>query len=304
MKTQDHIVPILMNRLRGRMLKLPAASPKAKREILLVYGHHASLERIAGLAESLSDFGTVSVPDLPGFGGMQPLYNIGSKPTIDNLADYLASFIKLRYKNKKITVIGLSFGFLVVTRMLQKYPDIARKVDLLVSLVGMVHKDEFKLKKRHFYLFRYGASFFSNSLPAWFAKIFILRSPIIRGAYRLVEGRHSKLKDAARAERDQRIDFEIILWKINDIRTYMDTAVSMFKADLCKAKVKLDVHHVTVDNDRYFDNHVVSQHLAIIFKSVNIIHTRFPSHAPTVIASAAEAAPFIPLKLRKLLKNY
>ncbi|MEK7603093.1 MAG: alpha/beta hydrolase [Patescibacteria group bacterium] len=304
MNTQDFIVPILMNGLRGRMLRIPVKNSNAKREILLVYGHHSSLERINGVAESLAEFGNVTVPDLPGFGGMEAMYKIGNKPSLDNLADYLAAFIKLRYKNRRVTIVGLSFGFLVVTKMLQKYPDIVRKTDLLVSLVGMVHKEDFKLKKRHFYFFRYGSSLFSNALPAWFAKTFILQAPIITLAYKLVEGRHSKLKNADKAERNARIKFEIILWKINDIRTYMDTAVSMFTTDLCNLRVKIAVHHVTVDNDRYFDNHVVKQHLSIIYENVNIIHTRFPSHAPTVIANSVDAAPFIPPKLRKILKDY
>ncbi len=40
-----------INRLRGRILNLPA--PKGKRrEILLVYGLHSSIEAVSGLASS------------------------------------------------------------------------------------------------------------------------------------------------------------------------------------------------------------------------------------------------------------
>src|SRR5438128_12108327 len=110
---QDYIEPLFMNGLQGRMLRLPA--PKGKsRDILFVYGHHSSLERWWGVVQDLNQYGSVTMPDLPGFGGMQSLYKIGEEPTIDNLADYLAAFIKLRYKNKKITIAGLSFGFVVV----------------------------------------------------------------------------------------------------------------------------------------------------------------------------------------------
>src|SRR5579863_9493933 len=109
----DYVVQLNINGLRGRMLRLPAK--RRNREILLIYGHHASLERFFGLAEMLNDYGAVTMPDLPGFGGMQSFYRLGITPSIDNLADYLATFIKLRYKRRRLTIIGLSFGFTVVT---------------------------------------------------------------------------------------------------------------------------------------------------------------------------------------------
>jgi hypothetical protein len=40
----DFIVPLNMNGLQGRMLSAPPTKQK-KREIMLVYGHHAKLER-------------------------------------------------------------------------------------------------------------------------------------------------------------------------------------------------------------------------------------------------------------------
>src|SRR3712207_1180020 len=91
----DYIEPLNINRLEGRMLRLPAPDTKqaAGREILFVYGHHSSLERWWGLIQALNRYGAVTMPDLPGFGGMDSFYKIGKKPTIDNLADYVAAFI-------------------------------------------------------------------------------------------------------------------------------------------------------------------------------------------------------------------
>src|SRR3954468_11091969 len=113
----DYIVPLNINGLDGRMLKLPAPATKQAqgREILFVYGHHSSLERWWGLVQVLNRYGAVTMPDMPGFGGMDSFYKIGRKPTIDNMADYLAAFIKLRYKRKKIVIVGMSFGFAVAT---------------------------------------------------------------------------------------------------------------------------------------------------------------------------------------------
>ncbi|MCA9329763.1 alpha/beta hydrolase [Candidatus Saccharibacteria bacterium] len=297
---QDYIVPLLMNGLEGRMLYMPA--PKNKnREMLFVYGHHASLERLFGFMEILNRYGSVTMPDLPGFGGMEPFYKIGLKPSIDNLADYLAAFVKMRYKRKKVTIIGMSLGFAIVTRMLQRYPELANKVTLLVSVVGFVHYEEFIFSPRIFKVLRYGASIFSNRLPALFIKKFVIRPSLIRATYALVADRNVKLKDADTKERKRRIDFEIVLWRINDIRTYMDTSVSMFTLNLVEHRVNLPVYHVGVTGDRYFDNHIVEQHMAVIYDKVHLISTTLDSHAPTVIADAKEASGFIPNKLKRLL---
>ncbi len=296
----DYIEPLYMNGLHGRMLRIPAP-PRKKKEILLVYGHHASLERLFGLAQDLNRYGAITMPDLPGFGGMEPFYKLGEKPTLDNLADYLAAFVKLRYKHRRVTIMGMSMGFLVVTRMLQRYPELAKKVDLLISTVGFVHHDDFKFKRRNYLLMRYTATVFSNRLPAWFVKTFILRSPFIRATYNMMSDRHSKMKDANAEELKRRIDFEIVLWKCNDVRTYMDTTISMLTADLCNSQVDLPVAHVAVPGDRYFDNRVVEQHLGVIYKSVEMIETNVVAHAPTIIATAEDVAPFVPPKLRRML---
>lgn len=296
----DYIEPLHMNGMRGRMLRMPPTGRK-NREILMVYGHHASLERIFGLAEDLNKYGGVTAPDLPGFGGMQSFYRIGEKPSLDNLADYLAAFIKLRYKRRRITIMGMSLGFVIVTQMLQKYPELAAKVDLLVSTVGFVHHDDFKFKRRTFLLYRYGSVVFSSRLPAWIARTFILRGPFIRAAYMSVADNHSKLRDADVAERRKRVDFEITLWKSNDIRTYMETTTIMMTLDLCHKRVELPVYHIEVADDRYFDNRLVEQHMRVIYRDFFPIASNMPGHAPTVVATAREAAPFIPAKIRRLL---
>lgn len=296
----DFIIPLNINGLRGRMLRMPAPKGKDK-EILVIYGHHASIERLHGLALDLNRYGAVTMPDLPGFGGMDSFYSIGEKPTLDNLADYMATFIKLRYKKKRITIMAMSMGMLITTRMLQKYPEIAKKVDVLVSTVGFVHKDDFRFKKRDYLLLRITASIFSNWLPAMLCKHFVLRDRIIRFIYNQQSNTHSKLKDADEDETRRRIDFEIVLWKCNDIRTYMDTSISMLTANLCDKQVDLPIYHVSVKNDRYFDNNIVEQHLKIIYSDVIIFESAVSAHAPTVVATIEDIAPFMPPKLRRIL---
>jgi len=296
----DYIEPLHMNGLQGRMLRLPAP-PSNSNEILFVYGHHASLERVFGFAEALNRYGAVTIPDLPGFGGMESFYRIGMKPTLDNLADYLAAFIKLRYKRRRLKLLGISFGFVVITRMLQKHPDLVQKVDLLISVVGFAHKDDFVFKKHNYLLLRYVASVFSNRLPAWFANKLLLRPAIIRATYHRFANRNAKLMDASKEEQERRIDFEIGLWRSNDIRTYMDTTISILTLDLCDVRVDMPVYHVAVNPDRYFDNTIVEQHLQIIFRQCTVVNTTMKGHAQTVVATAKEVAPFFPPKIRSLL---
>jgi pimeloyl-ACP methyl ester carboxylesterase len=300
----DYILPLYMDGLSGRMLRLPAPSPRKKRELLIIPGHHTSIERMIGLAEYINQFGPVTMPDLPGFGGMDSFYKINEKPTLDNLADYLAAFIKLRYRGKRFSILAISFGFAVVTRLLQKYPEIAQKVDILVSWVGFVHKDDFRWNKKTVGFLKNGARLASGRLPSAFIQHFILRGLVIRATYNLVESRHPKFKNLKDTQdRDKRINFEIVLWKINDIRTYLSSSVTMFKLNLCGDHVDLRVYHVAVEGDHYFDNVTVEQHMRTIYKDFTMIKTKMPVHAPTVIATKEEVEAFVPPKLRQVLRK-
>lgn len=298
----DFIVPLDINGLQGRMLRMAAPAGKT-REILFIYGHHSSLERCFGIADDLNQYGAVTVPDLPGFGGMDSLYKIGQRPTLDNLADYMATFVKLRYRRKRVTIIGFSFGFVVATRMLQRYPDLVKKVDLLVSAVGFAHHDDFAFTPTRMHLYRTGTRFFSHRLPAIFFKNIALNPTVLRIAYSKTKNAKEKFKGLSKAEHRDIMNFEIHLWHCNDVRTYMLTSVEFLTLDNCKVRVKLPVWHVAVDLDRYFDNHRVEQHMRVIFEDFHAIKSTMKNHAPSVIMSKEEARPFIPPKIRQLLSE-
>lgn len=303
----DYILPLNINGLQGRMLRMPP--PKGKRrEIMFVYGHHASLERNFGVAEFLNKYGGVTVPDLPGFGGMDPFYKIGKEPSLDNMADYLASFIKLRYKKQKFSLTGLSLGFMIITRMLQKYPELTKQVDFLVSFAGFAHKDDFRYKKSTYYLFRCGTWFFSRRIPAWFVKNIALRGPFIRAGYAIfeplfIDKKNTKIRTASKEIKKSRIDFEVYLWQCNDPRTYMSIGHTMFTLNLLGDHVDHDVYHIAIEGDRYFDNGRVEEHMSAIFKDFTLVGAKLPAHAPSIIATAEEAAPFVPPQLRRLLNK-
>lgn len=303
-KAADYIQPINMNGLKGRMLKLPAQKQKnKKREILFVYGHHSSLERWWGVIQDLNQYGTVTVPDLPGFGGMDSFYKLGKKPTIDNLADYLASFIKLKYRSKKIVIAGLSFGFVIVTRMLQRHPELVNKAELLVSVVGFTHKDEFTFSKSRRLFYLAASRVFSMKLPSVFFRNVCLHPSVIRLAYDKTHNAKHKFKNTSNHQRERLMNFEVFLWHCNDPRTWMYTSWEFLHLNNCDKQIDLPVWHVFVKADKYFDNRLVEQHMSVIFEQFNGVESKMAGHAPSVIADPKEAEPLIPKKLRKILSR-
>ncbi len=299
----DYIAALNMNGLKGRMLHMPA--PKNQnREILFVYGHHSSLERWWGLMLNLNRYGAVTMPDLPGFGGMDSFYKIGKEATLDNLADYMATFVKMRYKRRRFIIVGMSLGFVVATRMLQRYPELTKKVDLLVSFAGFTHKDDFSFSKRRMLAYRAGAGLFSLPLASSFFRHVCLNKYVIRTVYRHTSNAKAKFSGIVGEELHEMLDVEVRLWQDNDVRTYMKTTTEFLTLDNCKVQVDLPVHHIAVEADQYFNNQIVEQHMRIIFKEYHVMaNLKIDKHAPSVIADAKAAAQFIPPKMRRILAS-
>lgn len=291
-QTADFIVPINLNGMRGRMLRLPAKRGK-KREILLVYPHHSSIERFMGLAEALNDFGGVTMPDIPGFGGMDSFYKVGIKPSLDSFADYLATFIKLRYRNRRFTIVGVSFGFVIITKMLQKYPEIVKKVDLTVSILGFTHRDELNISRsrRHARQITYG--FLSRGLPSIFFRNVLLHPTPIRSFYnRKFPGNH------------EMHDFEVYLWRQNDIRTHMRASLARLTVNNLEKRVELPLHHVYAIQDKGLDNSLVEQHLHVIFGDVHTYPLKSKQAQLTAIPDKRGARVWLPADLKGALRQY
>ncbi len=299
---KDYITPLDINGLQGRMLHLPSSTDK-KREMLYIYGHHSSLERFWGVMEDLSQYGPVTMPDLPGFGGMDSFYKIGQDATLDNLADYMASFIKFRYKRKKVTIIGLSLGFVIATRMLQRNPELTSKVSLLVSAVGFTHHDDFSFSKSRYRFYLSLSRIFKHRIPSIFFKNVVLNPAFLHLAYSKTHNAKDKFSGVSKAEHKAIMNFEIYLWHCNDVRTYMATAEAFLTLNNCNKKIKLPVWHISVEADRYFDHHRVEQHMRVIFDDFHELKSKMQSHGPSMIQTAEQAKPFLPNKLRSLLSQ-
>jgi pimeloyl-ACP methyl ester carboxylesterase len=255
------------------------------------------------LAEELNKLGAVTMPDLPGLGGMTSLYRINQEPNLDNMADYLAAFIKLRYKNKKVTIVAMSLGFVVVTRMLQLHPEMTKKVAKLVSIVGFAHKDDFIFPSWQERFYRLASRFFSRKWPARIFRNTALRPAVIRLIYHRTQNAKEKFIGMSGDEFRRTMDMEIALWHMNDIRTQFKHYLEMFHLDNTKIRVDLPVHHVAARQDRYFNNVKVEEHMRRVFNGFEVYYSEAPNHAPTIIASAKEAAPFIPSDLKRELRK-
>ncbi|HEX4774896.1 MAG TPA: alpha/beta fold hydrolase [Candidatus Saccharimonadales bacterium] len=296
----DYIVPLNINGLEGRMLHV-AASAGHERHILFIYGHHALLERWWTFIENLNNYGDVTMPDLPGFGGMDSFSKIGKKPTIDNFADYLAAFIHLRFKRKRITIVAVSFGFVIATRMLQRYPELVKKVDLVVSIVGFMHRDDFVYAPGRRRLYSRATRLFATRPISGFEKYFLLNRPILKYLYAKLPNSKRRMIEVGPEEFEATIDFEVKLWQANDVRTHWLTTSEFLKVDNCDRRVDLPVMHVVTKQDHYFDNDIVKQHMLVVFTGYRQFMANSKAHTPSVLADKKAAGVLLPPGLRRRL---
>ncbi len=296
----EFISPLHINGMDGRMLRLPAKK-KHTREILVIYGHHSSLERWWGLAQNFNDYGAVTMPDLPGFGAMDSFYKIGRSATLDSYADYLAAFIKMQYRRKKVTIVGISFGFLVATRMLQRYPELTSRVELLISAMGFMHQDNFKFTKTRLNFYVYSAKIISILPLPFIFRHTLLTAPLLRAFYaRTSNARHKFAQAGGEEEVNAMMDMEVDLWQNNDVRTYMRTTIELLTVNHTEEKISLPVWHVHTLKDNYFDNEIIEQQMRVIFSEFNPAPITARAHAPSVVATKIESAVFIPKDVRKM----
>lgn len=301
-KPDDFIQPLYINGLNGRMLRVPA--PKStNREILLIYGHHALLERWWGLVENLNDYGAVTMPDLPGFGGMDGFQIIGRQPTINEYADYLAAFVKMHYRRKRVTIVGISFGFVVVTRMLQRYPELAKRVDLVVSMVGFMHKTDFLFTPQRRNQIHVAARFFSLPPIAWIIRYCFLNQFIIKQIYVRMPAGRRRFLEMDPITFSSLMDFEVLLWQKNDVRTHWRTTSEFVLLDNCDRQIDLPVWHVASRGDHYFNNEIVEQHMRVVYNDYHRGIMESKAHTPSILGDKQELSIMLPPGLRKVLKR-
>jgi len=295
-----YIHPLKYKTLVGRQAII--GKKNVKLNIVYIYGTHSSLERSWGIIQALSDYGNLYAPDMPGFGGMDSLYKIKQVASIDNLADFIIDYLEHQFDGQKYCLIGLSFGFVVITRALQKKPQLKNNVLSLVSLSGFSKYDEFKFSRIRHFGYLQGSRFFDHYLLSRFFEKIVLSNFVLSNFYLRTYNAKNKLIGSV-MDYEKQVKFEVNLWHQNDVRTWLHTTREFLKLDNTKKKIDLNLLHVTAKNDNFFDYQKVINNFKLIFKQVDYDLVDFNSHSVSILANKSEAQTLIPKKLINLLNN-
>ena len=291
--------------LHGRLWRAPALDDKIQNHLIIViYGHHSSLERSAGLVQYLRRFGQVMMPDLPGFGGMDSFYRRPAQPSIDNYAHYLEKFLADHCKEgQTFSIFGFSFGLLVVTRLLQLYPSRRKKVRLLCSLAGFLDGRSLNFSAaRRFWCLR--AVALIKTRPGSFCfRHLLLNGWVLRRFYSRILSARGRFAHYPPNRRQELMEVEIELWRINEVRTWAFTAEAMIKGDLTSPPVGLNLYHLFAEEDHFLNNRHNNRQLRLVYNEVKLFEIDLANHAPTVVASPDEVEALMPPSLAAALRK-
>ena len=263
-----YIKSIKIGGMSGRMLHLPPPEGRSKK-ILFLHGQHASIERMYSTCQFLNEYGEVYQPDMPGFGGMTSFYKVGLKPSYDNYADFLYTFMKSHKLTRDVTVVGMSLGSQVMTRMFQKHPDSVKWVSSPMALAGFGAGSDF-IRSNFFRIVVVPLSYFlSTRIGAWMMRyiFFGVAIPVVMPIFSKFK---AKMQHHDEKIRKQMKVMETTLWRINDHLTHGVTAKMMVKQDLRKfssKKIPTTLHNIVTINDQFFDNKQVAKTMSQLYEN-------------------------------------
>jgi pimeloyl-ACP methyl ester carboxylesterase len=307
-KTKHKIRSFRLNGLSGRMMETSSTEEVvSSHKILFLYGSQALLERYKAITENLSEYGAVITPDLPGLGGMDSFYKIDMKPTLDNYADYVAAVIAYKFKNEDtFTIVGFSFGMMIATNLLQRYPDIAKRANLTISMFGVVDSKSIKFASRIRIISKPLLGTLGSPAVSSLASI-VMSSPVF-GAF----VRHMRVKQLSVYPDIQAnpklikpiVDMELKMWRINDIRTTAYTWNIFMKHKALDIHVNLKLVHIYASTDKYVERPKLTEKLESIYvKGVDQFQSEMYKHSPYVTATAEEVYDIIPTEVRTILRK-
>jgi pimeloyl-ACP methyl ester carboxylesterase len=286
----EHTISVNLAGLDNQILYIPGSAQK-NHNILFVYGHFGTIANYFSLANDLSKYGNITVAELPGFNNHQSLYKIHDKPTIDELAEYLATIVNYRFRKSKLTIVGVGFGIVIVTRMLQRHASLARKVNIVISIDGMAHHDDLISLSRH-------------QLRGY---AMLLRILSWRPAAQLLK--NTNLPDVLlekiygirpKKSKKNNVKQRLMDWRVHDFRTYMRTMYELLRLDNCQKSINVKFAQVWSGTLNCLDREVTDQHLQVIFDDFQLI-TSLQKISKRADSVKQMYAIELPKPLRKLL---
>lgn len=285
-----------MNGMAGRMVRLQPPTGKTA-EVLFVGDRHRTLEMWQELLIQLNRSAGVTAPELPGIGGMDSFLTIGKQPTVDTYADYLAAFMKLRFRRKRVVIVGVGFGFIVATRMLQRYPALRPHVRHIIGLQAYAHySDERKTANRGLRLlgFRLAASW----PVARMIQLLYLNRVVLP---RLLAYRQATIIQRAVALDDTFITAQASLWRTNDLQTNFHISADLLRLNNCTHRLDVPLLIVVNGQDAPLDTGRAEQHLRVAYTSVASITVHTPLLPTELTITKAAARGLLPAPVRHII---
>lgn len=274
------------------------------KKIVLIHGQHAAIERYYSMCEFLNDYGEVIMPDLPGFGGMSSFYQIGLKPSYDNYADYLYTFLKTQELTEDIWLVGNSFGAQCMTRMLQKYPDSQAWIRQPIAVAGFAAGSNFHVSNKFrfllFPLIYVGQTRLGSSL----IKLVAFNRFSLNLMINVFSRFKAKMQNDDQNLKSDMMAMEKYLWSVNDKRTHAKTAIMMFRYDLTRyssKKIKHKLHNLITDHDQYFDNQSVEESFRKLYLGYETSLLNLKIHNPSMIADKQAVSELLSEEVKELL---
>jgi hypothetical protein len=224
---------------------------------------------------------------------MDSFRRVGRKGTIEDYAEYLASFVQLRFKRRRVTIIAIGSGLAMVVRMCQRYPEIAKKVDQIVSVGGWLHHDDWLADKQ------------SQAVAAILAKM--LAAPVIgrlAGAYWLRAGLFNLLHQAGEALY-QLCSLDPLLagptslpaaerYRQPDAAAQWRLVAEGLQLDACQKRLAIPAYCLVDRLPLLVNNQVAEQHFRVVFEAPTFQVVGFSQLAATELLTP---------KLRRLLRS-
>lgn len=299
---QEHLKSISIMGIESRLLDIENVN--YDKQFVLLGGQHTSIERMYAIAQFLGDFGSVKLIDLPGFGGVDSFRKIGKKINLDNYATYLHQFI-VKNDLKDFDFFATSFSSIVVTRMLQMYPETQKRVRRVILFVGFSSGEDFSIRQPQKTLINILITLTSNPVGANIFKFLFTNKISLWLMLKIFSIFKTKMKSNDKKVVVDNIAMEYQLWTNNDRETHAKSTKIMFGVDLTRQKKKIDLtcHNIVTTNDQYFDVGSVNQGFKQIYSKYKPCYIKLNVHAPSLIADKADVAKIMGDKTISLLKN-